>query len=248
MKQFLLLFLVGATSALAQAPSGTFTYSFPDLPLWDLSGQYTNTAIANDVIVTELQQTASGRITGLRTEAYTNGADQGVGAAYIAGNIVATKTTISGRLHWSGTYSGTSHGLAFVTRTVARETLTIVPATFTVTDSYRERQCVVGGRCATTTNSLVLPLPSAMDGQWSLEVKAIGVVNALAGTATVTLSNGRTLNYQVRGRYAPRSQNGVLVLAGRNDAAGSFLVLATHGTGLTLSKLHGRVLGQRLKL
>jgi len=246
MKRFLLLFLVSAGSALAVAPSGNFNYPFTNLPLWDLSGQYTNATTANDLIVTELQQAANGRISGIRSELYTNGADQGVGAAYILGTFVASPTTVGSRFHWNGTYSGTSRGIAFVSTIRARESFTIVPATFTVTDRYCERQCVVGGHCMTTTNTITFPLPAGMDGNWTLNVKTIGVANTLTGTATLTLSTGRTLTYQLRGRYASRSQNGVLVLTGRNNAVGSFLVLRTQGANLSLVKLYGRVLGQRL--
>ena len=248
MKRFLLVLLVSAGPVLALAPSGDFNYPFNNLPLWDLSGQYTNTTTANDLIITEIQQAANGRISGIRSEVYTNGADQGVGAAYIFGTVAATPTAVGGRFRWSGTYSGTSRGVAFVSKIRARETFVIVPASFTVTDSYRERQCVVGGHCLTTTNVISLPLPAGMNGRWSLNIKTIGVANTLTGTATLTLAGGRTLSYQLRGRYAPHSQNGVLVLTGRNEAAGSFLVLATHGTGLNLLRLHGRVLGQRIKL
>ena len=246
MKRFLLLFLVSAGSALAVAPSGNFNYPFTNLPLWDLSGQYTNATTANDLIVTELQQAANGRISGIRSELYTNGADQGVGAAYILGTFVESPTTVGSRFHWNGTYSGTSRGIAFVSTIRARESFTIVPATFTVTDRYCERQCVVGGHCMTTTNTITFPLPAGMDGNWTLNVKTIGVANTLTGTATLTLSTGRTLTYQLRGRYASRSQNGVLVLTGRNNAVGSFLVLRTQGANLSLVKLYGRVLGQRL--
>ena len=248
MKRFLLLLLVSAGPALALAPSGEFNYPVQNLPLWDLSGQYTNATIANDLIVTELQQAANGRVSGIRREVYTNGADQGVGAAYILGKVRATHSTVSSPVHWTGTYSGTSRGVAFVSTLRARETFTIVPATLSVTDSYRERQCVVGGRCLTTTNTITLPLPAGMDGNWTLNVKTIGVANTLTGTAALTLSTGRILNYQLRGRYSPRSQNGVLILTGRNEALGTFLVLSTHGPSLGLVKLRGRVLGQYLKL
>ena len=70
----------------------------------------------------------------------------------------------------------------------------------------------------------------------------------LTGTATVTLSNGRTLDYKLRGHYSPGSQNGVLILTGHNEAVRSYLVLTTHGPDLSVVKLHGHLLGQRLKL
>ena len=248
MKYFLLLLLVSTGSAFALAPTGDFNYPVTNLPLWDLSGQYTNASIANDLIVTELEQAANGRISGIRSEVYTNGADQGVGAAYILGTVFAKPAMTGSRFHWNGSYSGTSRGVAFVSTLRARETFTIVPATLSVTDSYRERQCVVGGRCLTTTNTITLPLPAGMDGNWTLNVKTIGVANTLTGTAALTLSTGRILNYQLRGRYSPRSQNGVLILTGRNEPLGTFLVLSTHGPSLGLVKLRGRVLGQYLKL
>jgi hypothetical protein len=86
-----------------------------------------------------------------------------------------------------------------------------------------------------------------MNGDWELGISVGANRNKLTGTGTLTLSNGRVLTYQIVGSYNTKSQLSKLKLVGEGEAAGSSLSLTTHGAGMDLTALTGKVLGQPLK-
>src|ERR1017187_2207059 len=74
----LLVFLIalGAISAKAQVPSGTFTYVFTHEPLWDVTGTYTLNGSSNGVTdnaIFVITNSAKGAITGTQTETLNDG-------------------------------------------------------------------------------------------------------------------------------------------------------------------------------
>jgi hypothetical protein len=90
-------------------------------------------------------------------------------------------------------------------------------------------------------------MPDDVTGDWTLDTDITAAGNKLTGTGTLTLSNGRELSYQITGSYNTRSQIAKLKLVGAGDAIGTSLSLTTQGTGMELTTLKGKVLGQTPK-
>jgi hypothetical protein len=242
------MIIAGQTFTVTQSgaePSGEFNYAFKNTPLWDVSGIYTNNLVTNDVVIAEFQLAANGQITGTRTEVYNDGTDSAEGTASILGRVFDKAATVGFRFNWKGVYTGVSGGI--VANANMRDTVVVVPSTLTVTDVESGRVCAFGGKCERVTQSVSLPLPAGMNGDWTLDLNIVTNGNKRAGTGTLTLSNGRVLTYQIVGSYNAKSQLSKLKLVGESEATGSSLSLTTHGAGMNLTGLKGKVLGQTLK-
>jgi hypothetical protein len=234
--------------AFAQLPSGPFTYNFTNAPLWDLSGVYTNNTVTNDVVTYTIDCAANGRITGTRVENYVNGAD----TATATGPIVGKASTRAGQLQASlvsvGEESGVQDDVDYRAHVTARVTSTVDATTLTVFTEGTIRVCAVGGRCITDDQDYSAPLPDGMTGDWTLDTDIVPTGRGLTGTATITLSNGRQLAYQIIGTYASGSQIARLHLVGVGEALGTRLSLTTRGSEMTLTRLQATVLGQKLNV
>src|SRR6185369_1940933 len=92
------------------------------------------------------------------------------------------------------------------------------------------------------------PIPDGMDGSWSLHLE-IGPTQNPAGTATVTLSNGRPFAFDLNGKYSPQTGVANLKLTGKGDIAdpnrsvGSQLNVSISSFG-DLFGVSGKLLGQ----
>jgi hypothetical protein len=252
---------IGATSARAQVTAGTYTYAFTtsNVPLWDVSGTYafsgsTNTtkynASADATFV--ISNAASGKILGTETETIT-GTFYYKGTGYgfdltvdgtLSGKISAKKGTEVASLSSSGTISGTASGKA-----TGKSVATIEPSTLEVvlagTDKlsfkYSKKSISVGFPFEVTDS-----LPAGMTGNWTLQNDITTGGDSPAGTATLTLSNGRAFAYNITGSV--RGDVAKLKLVGTGDAAGTSISMTTTGSVMDVTVLKGKVLGQKLAL
>jgi len=228
-----------------QPESGSKHYVFTSPPLWDVSGSYTNvdTTSGTDTVIETIQQQASGLITGTRTETYVNGSDSVEGSGPIAGKTVPSPGMVRASLKENESLSGVRGGIAYSATASIRETAAFIPPTLYVSGSAR--LCPVGGKCSAGTESFTVPLSADVSGGWTLTINPILSANTISGSGTVTLSNGRQLEYQITGTYSPKTQLSKLKLVGLGDAVGTSFSLTTEGTDMTLLNLKGKVLGQK---
>jgi len=239
--------IIASISGFAQAPTGHFGYPFTNLPLWDISGTYQRTESGDTVTVT-FSHSANGKLVGSRAEVYDNNGDHIEGTAFITGQVTSTPFSVGLRDRWKGTLNGTVGGQTFLANATAHGTGVIVPNPPSMQLDGSVRVCVVHGRCVSSRQGHQTPLPAGMTGQWVLEIDVTANGNRLAGAAAVTLSNLRKFDYGLTGTYNPRKGSATLRLKGYGDAAGTYLLIATQGTDLTITGLRGRILGQVLKL
>jgi hypothetical protein len=154
---FVILLLNCVSTAVAQVPSGQFSYAFTNTPLWDASGIYTNNTDTNDVVISEIQHQANGKITGVRTETYVNGADHAEGSGPVTGTTFVKAGVVGGSLKVKEGITGVSGGVAYTANASIKETATIVPSSLMVFETGSVRLCVVHGKCLTQTEGFSLP-------------------------------------------------------------------------------------------
>jgi hypothetical protein len=246
MKHFFgFLIVLCAVSATAQVvPSGPFHYSFANTPLWDTTGSYANDIIANgntDAVIMDLTQSATGKITGTRTDAIVGSGDVTTtitGKVTVKGGVAGAMVKMKGTVTADG-YTGPATG---------KGTATIDPSTLTIHLAGSEKLCVntpIGKKCETFSADSTYDLPSGINGDWTLDTDITATADKLSGTGTLTLFTGRTLTYQITGSYSTTTEDAKLKLVGEGSAAGSSLSLTTHGTNMDLIALKGKVLGQK---
>ena len=240
----LLVFLIalGAISAKAQVPSGTFTYVFTNEPLWDVTGTYALNGSSNGVTdnaIFVITNSAKGAITGTQTETLNDGSITVNVHSIVTGKISVKAGATVASLKSAGTFSGSLSGTAR-----GKSTETIVESNLTIVANVSESLSARGHNkkfAATTSASL----PAGMDGDWQLDTAITNAVNKLSGTGTLTLSNGRDFTYQITGNFNTKTGVAKLKLKGQGDALGTSISMTTEGTNMDLTVLKGKVLGQK---
>jgi hypothetical protein len=246
MKRLLVfLLVVCAVPAIAQVPSGAFSYVFTNTPLWDTTGSYTDTNVANTVVTMAQQLSAKGVITGTLTETYyVSSANNFDAIGPIAGKASVKSGVAGGSWTESGTMTGVNGGVAYTGTYTGKGTATIDPTALTMLVTGPIKECI-NRRCETTAGSETYTLPAGMTGDWALDTDITAAAKKLSGTGTLTLSNDRAFTYQITGSYNTRSGVAKLKLVGQGDAVGTSLSLTTHGTNMVLTTLKGKLLGQK---
>ena len=236
------LILLCAVPAMAQVPSGTFTYVFTNLPLWDVTGTYAVSGTTNGVTDNAtfvITNAASGKITGTQAEIINDGSVVVDVSSTVSGKISIKAGAVVSSLRSKGTFTGTVSGKAS-----GKSTETIDASTTGIVANVSERLSSHGKSVkfsATTT----APLPAGMTGDWTLVTDITASGTKLSGTGTVTLSNGRALPYQITGNFSTRTEDAKLRLKGQGDALGSSIAMTTSGTNMDLTVLKGKILGQK---
>jgi len=237
------LIALAAAPAGAQAPSGSFTYVFTNLPLWDATGAYTNSFVsngANNDQIVNFAQDAKGKLTGTYNNIITESGMTIDVTGSISGKVLSKGGVTGATLKlvnasFSGAASGPAKGGGI---------LAIDQSTSTINNTYSLRLCITGRGCETFTGTVGFALPADMTGDWTLDTTISATGTKLSGTATLTLSNGRVLNYNVVGAYNAKTTQSKLKLIGTGDAVGTSLSLVTTGSSMGLTSLKGKVLGQ----
>jgi hypothetical protein len=236
--------LWGVSATAQEVPSGTFTYVFTNLPLWDTTGSYTNHISASgksDTVIMDLTQSATGKITGTRTDSISGGSHVTMtitGKVTVKGGVTGAKVKMKGTVTADG-YTGPATGKGTTTLDSSALTIEIVGS---------EKLCVntpIGKKCETFTADTTSALPAGLTGDWTLDTNIAADGDKLSGTGTLTLSTGRVLTYQITGSYSTTAEDAKLKLVGETDAIGTSLSLTTHGTAMDLTALKGKVLGQK---
>ena len=237
--------LVASFAPTNTPPPATKTCVFTDTPLWDVSGSYTNATVTNDLVIVNIQQHADGKVSGTRIEPYVAGLNHRLSSGAIAGRMVNNADALSANLRSNGHLIGVENGAAYTGKFTTKETLLLVPAAFMIIDTGSIRDCV-SGHCVTSPAGGAFPLPHGMKGNWMLTFTTATRRNKLTGTATVTLSNGRALDYVVHGLWTVPNEIAKLRLVGTGDAAGTWLTITTQGPAMAVVALKGHVLSQKL--
>lgn len=246
---FVLLFALSAASAMAQAPSGLFTYVFTNTPLYDASGIYTNTIDTNDftdTVIADITVSANGSVTGTRQDQIVEGSNTADIHGTITGKTSDKSGVLSGKLKETGTVTGVYEGEDYTGAAKGSSTVTleISSTSSNVVDAGSVTISVKGAKSVTFAGESTTPLPASATGHWTLDNDITATGDKLSGTGTLTLDNGRTLTYQIIGTYTAKSGVSKVKLVGESDATGSSLSLTTTGNGMALTGLKGKVLGQ----
>jgi len=242
----LIVLLLTCSSLVAQT-SQHYSYAFTNVPLWDITGPFTN-GIPGDTVTGSVTLQANGQFTGTRTEIDTLNGDYLEGSGFIKGRLSSTPSQIELRYGWQGTYSGVVAGNNISVTANGHGSGALIPVSRSIQFSETLRVCVVHGRCNTSVQGIDLALDPAMDGTWQVDVDLDAAGSKLTGQAVLTLSTGRSFDYQVSGTQNVKRDTAILRLKGMNAATTSSLTLYTQGVDQTLVKLQGRLLGQKLKV
>lgn len=252
---FVLLFVSCAVSATAAVPSGSFSYVFTNVPLWDVTGTYDLSGTISGVTdhaTFVISNAANGAITGTQTEVLNDGTITVDAYSKVTGKIGVKTGIPSAKLKSSGTITasdteGSENGTA-----KGKSTASIVESNLTVEVAFTEAFKLkhIGSKKFSAVVST--SLPSGMTGDWTLDTDITATGNKLSGTGTLTLSNSRVFLYAITGSYSDKSELAKLKLVGEpgSAAAGTSLSLTTTNAGageaaMTLTTLKGKILGQK---
>ena len=234
--------------------AGNYTFNGGTyLPVWDLSGSYSNN-LGGGTYVFSLAQSPSGQLTGsgslLLEESY------GFAFAYLAGSVTNTGS-ISGTctnpvvtLNLTAEGSGVVLGLTvfdFTETANLKLGINGANATLTGSGSVVQTQTTPHARAQTQgvsqpLSGVQIPLPANVTGGWQMSLNLTSKRNNYTGTARVTTSAGSTENFTVTGSYAPATDVSSLTLKGSGGSV--TLVIKTAGSQLTLRSIKGTLFGQ----
>ena len=251
-KRSLLLSVVLLASAYfcrADAPSGPVSFSFgaENAPVYDLTGSFqinqtmlgagqTEVGLSYGIEVT---QDARGFLTGTGITLLEVGNDF-VAAEYtakgkISGGGAGTRVTLSVRLTGEDVIAGVS--TPFKIGIVYRLNVAAESRTLEGTARGSARFSRLGNSRIRSTVSAALPANA--DGAWSLQMDIVPL-ERLGGSALVVLSNGRTLQLHLTGRYSAAQDRSTIKMSGFDDSRGNSLKVVLGSE----NRLRGRVFGQ----
>ncbi|MGO8700922.1 MAG: hypothetical protein ACLQVY_24795 [Limisphaerales bacterium] len=263
--------LFNAEAVFAGMANGIYTNEMGSLePLWDVSGDYTNSLNLASFNYT-LSQAASGKLSGAGKFTFvgtydgidfhlTNGVLKGSGAVTGAGSAQKAAITLTGSGTGTATYGGIALKITKFTLSTkgngeidGTNKLIIGTISFTLdvafvdtanhkTKSYSKKE---------TYKDSVIPLPATATGAWSLalDLTPNGSKKYKTGSATVLTSAGDTATFSATGTYTSSKDTSAILLAGTGASKGRSLSLgiSTSGTNLNVETLSGSLFGQSLK-
>jgi hypothetical protein len=247
----ILSLVVFGFSARAESPSGTINFSFTNsvLTLFDFSTtlHFEQQMEGGTLLSFDLpfDNAGNGRLTSSGTTIVAIGNDT------VAGDYTAVGRISAGR-------AGTMMLLSVKIR--GQDMIAGVLTTFQINVSYRltlnhasnsfigtARGSARFGSLGTSwiNSGIEVGLPGNQDGSFNLQLNLVSL-NRLGGTATITLSDGRVLQFGVAGKYSPSLNLSKLRLVGLGADKGSILGLnfVTVEGESTIVSMRGLVLGQ----
>jgi len=232
--------------ACAAQLTGQFQFDFSNSPaLWDFSGAYShsNGAIRSEYTLTHA---LSGAITGAGRAHYDNGvtridATQSASGRVSGGAAWPVRVNAAG----NGAFSGTALGRPISGPFNGSLSLTLDAPGGVLAGTESATACLRGRGCQTLVSNVSFSLPADMDGSWTLALNIMSTGRVVRGTAVATLSNGRPVSFNVRGRYVLADGTSLLTLNGTGSAFGRRLLLRADATG-RLQTLRGQLFGQHL--
>ena len=250
-KRFLLLLLIVfflcPRPSIAQPIDYNFNFT-GDLGIWDITGTYSDDSIGGNISYTVTQDTA-GKLTGYGTASVSAfGVD--IDMTYdIKGSVKQRNgvATVKLCLNFSGTatYEGETYGFRAKEQVTAEIDTNIavmrgiVKVSVTVQGFGSDRETLVFEADIPDVN---------MDGSFEIDFEVNDDGRNLTGEGTVTLSNGDTYNFTVKGKINERKNESAFSFnAADNNAKGCKLkIKVNEGTDQIIS-LNGKILGQNLK-
>ena len=248
---FVAVFVLSLELCFGQASPVNFSFTSADAALWDLSGSYPisqtmrgagglGIPLSYSITITH---NAAGRL-------------QGSGLTFlgVGNDTVAANYLVSGRV--SG--GGAATKVTLVVRLKGEDTIAGVLTSFNIVIQYNLQVsggALVGksrgtarvsklGRATVNDANVSLPLAAGMDGGWSLQLNMVAFTK-LAGSASIVLSNGRTLPATLSGRFS--SDKFSVRLTGINEGRGSRLNVTFSSNATAPTTMQGSILGQTVR-
>lgn len=227
------------------AQSGDYLLELDDfqISIWDASGSYFESAAGGDMSFT-LSQDSKGKITG-----YGNLSISGSsisldikGTFKARNNVVRVKFSMKGK----GYYQGVKVTLSASVSGELNEDTGCIGGTIKIKACAR-------GMCASDSTSYYECLGAGMNGETDLDFYADPVDvkgKKLEGHGTVTLSNGDTYDFHVKGTYNSKKLESKFTLKGSDESSKgcTFKLIIDEGIpGTPPSSINGKMLGQKVK-
>ena len=257
-----------AVAAGAQTPSGSFRYQFDTgsrVPLYNFSGSYSAPFLASNAVVVldhnargELSGSEgpfpvddpnvelTGSISGSVRNAGTNLAVRMTGNVWIGmgpiGDDYLNETGLLQKdrialvtVFGAGTMSGTDKTTATIQKITYSSALGGFQRHVTklLTSSYQR--------------DISMALLPDNDGSWALELNLVPDANKLSGTASITFPNGEEFQFELTGRYLPKSGKAKVFLRGTSENKGANLTLTLAAADMGIEGMRGIVGGQRVR-
>lgn len=264
-------FSFAAAARSQTAPSGAFTNSFSGtLSVWDVSGTYDQSILSGDLVGNcTLSQDAQGKITGAGTASLADNTDQiSLDMDFdVAGAIKGAQDTATAqwneKFKGSGTFTDpdTDEDVPFTFTGSIKLNLLVDQLNQSLNGDVTGNICVhAQGRsgCVSLVKANGGPIAfdapiadSDMDGSWDLTMSIQSPDSkTLVATATVMLSNGRSLDVAGKGKYQSRSDQSKLSLkpVPGSPGKGASLNLIANGVNMEIANMTAKLFGQKPKL
>jgi hypothetical protein len=184
---------------------------------WDLSGIY-STSVAGYPLVLDLMHDAQGKLTGTAT--YTVAKDAPVVAA-AKGTVKGTSGNVAAKVTMKGTNPERTVSVSLALN------LTVDAASLQLTGALSGK-VTTAGAVTPVFSGILPPIPTPMDGAWTLLFVLAQGAKGITSTAVLTLSIGADCIFLVKGRTGANS-TAILSLAGdpANPAAKALKIKTT---------------------
>jgi hypothetical protein len=252
-KRSLILGLLTSTALTFSAwagPTGhhSFKSSGVNQLVWDISGNYELSPTVGDEVSVRFPITivedSQGKLTGAGNVTVSIDGDNVPGTYVLKGTITrsggVTKVNASVKLSGKGVLQGQQSTYSLS----AAYKLDIDPASRTITGTARGSAKASGLGSGPISENFTDPLPTGMDGGWSLDMNLVPNGTKLGGTSSIHLNNGRSLDLGVKGSYSPKNHKSTITLNGINTAKGTTLTVVGNDDALTTMTVKGKILGQ----
>jgi hypothetical protein len=248
--------LCGASNLRAEMASGgyTNTFSYTNVPIWDISGTY-GADVSGSGFDFTINMDRSGNFNGKGSIAMAGLTNVDLAFFGNVRNGASNVTRVNIGLRLKGKMDlGTQGGVMSFHATVI-EKLEVDAATGTLIGT-------MGGAAGASfmghtvseripPTNVVMNLPVGVTGTWQLALDVQTNRNHYTGAGTVTLSNGRTIPVVANGSYAPRTDISRLVIhtapGTTNGIVNLGLTSTVAGGEIQIQRLIGRALGQTLR-
>lgn len=241
----------------AEMASGDYSVAFNgNVNVWDLSGTASQ-ELGNILLDYSLNTDASGKLTGGGHFYYSDydSGDQISGTLSFSGTVRSsgnlTRVNLNIKMNGEGQVQGSYATLS----ARMKENLEIdeLDRQLIGTASGKVTVGVAGlGRHTGSVPPIEVesPIDPDMTGSWDLSVNLSTNRSKYSGTAAILLSNGRSFPLAASGSYAAKTDLSKLSLKGfaLNRAINLSLTTSTADGQMTVGKLSGKILGQKLRL
>lgn len=253
------LIFTSSSSAFAEMANGSYDHDFSgEVPLWDISGDYTEDIPGFGTDTYTIVEDTSGALTGTGNFNFDDGTVVLNGPFTLNGKVKGsgTVTRVSWKIFITGT--GTVSGYAVTFTATGLENLEL--------DSANRQLVLTGGRIHVTARDPATgrkksgsfkiasgggtDLPTDSTGDWTLNLMLNPVPDKTkyTGTATVETSTGGTGDLTAIGSYASKTDTSKITLKGMKGTGASLnLLISTVGSNMTVFSAKGKLYGQKVK-